>query len=239
MPVLSIVLPCYNPLANWHINVAANIQRLAGKLNTNLKTQLIIVNDGSNNNNFNQQTTQYLKQNITNITIIDYVDNRGKGAALRAGVNAATGDYIIYTDIDFPYTDESFMQVLHALFDSKLAIGIRGNSYYQNIPPVRSLISKLLKWFIKIWFNIPTNDTQGGLKGFKKEIKPIFMQTTINRYLFDLEFIYLCSKQKTTSALIPVTLRPNLTMSRINRKILMVELSNLFKLIVTQRFGYK
>lgn len=231
MPLLTIVLPCYNPLPNWHVNVAANISRLQQKLGNANAIELIVVNDGSTNSHFTEEAIVYIKQHVLNGCAIDFKKNRGKGAALRSGIAEAKGDYIIYTDIDFPYTDESFLQVFDALKNCDIAIGTRGESYYANVPIARAIISKLLKWFIKLAFKIPTNDTQGGLKGMHKKVVPVFLNTKINRYLFDLEFVYLASRGGLKFALVPVTLRPNLAMSKMNWKILLGESSNLFKLL--------
>ncbi len=234
MPLLTIVLPCYNPLPNWHINVAANIKGLQQKLPTDVAIELIVVNDGSTNNNFNEEAILYIKQHVPNGCALNFTKNRGKGAALRSGIAESKGDYIIYTDIDFPYTEESFLQVFDALNSSDIAIGTRGESYYANVPFARAMISKLLKWFIKLAFSIPTNDTQGGLKGMTNEVAKVFLTTNINRYLFDLEFVYLASRAGLKFALVPVVLRPNLTMSKMNWKVLLGESRNLFKLLLKQ-----
>jgi glycosyltransferase involved in cell wall biosynthesis len=232
MPLLTIVLPCYNPLPKWHVNVAANIKGLQQMLPTEVSIELIIVNDGSTNNNFTEEAILYIKQHVANGCVLNFTKNRGKGAALRSGIAESKGDYIIYTDIDFPYTHESFFQIFNALNSSDIAIGTRGESYYANVPFIRVMISKLLKWFIKLAFNIPTNDTQGGLKGMKKDVAKVFLTTKINRYLFDLEFIYLASKSGLKFALVPVVLRPNLTMSKMNWKVLLGESRNLLKLFL-------
>ncbi|MFN4083928.1 MAG: glycosyltransferase [Bacteroidia bacterium] len=230
MPI-SIILPCYNPLKNWHIHVAANISRLKEKLNQQ-DIEVIVVNDGSTNNNITHVEIDFLKQQLPNFKYLNNAVNKGKGYTLRAGVNVANGDIIIYTDIDFPYTDESFLQILNSLDENQLAIGVRGDSYYRKVGIARLIISKLLKWLIKLFFKIPTNDTQGGLKGFTSQVKPIFLSTAINRYLFDLEFVYLCSRKNIKTSLVPVTLRPNLKMSRMNWKILLSESVNLFKILI-------
>jgi hypothetical protein len=76
------------------------------------------------------------------------------------------------------------------------------------------------------------DDTQAGLKGFTKKVKPVFLATTINRYLFDLEFIYLLSSKKNNFKIegIPITLRPGITFSHMNKKILLQEARNFLKI---------
>ena len=194
--------------------------------------QLIIVNDGSLN--LTQQAFIAVFNSFGNITCITYNENKGKGYALREGVKAATGELIIYTDIDFPYTQESFLKLYSSLKNKEadVAIGIRGEEYYAHLPKARVRISKLLRWFIKKFLRIPTDDTQCGLKGFNQKGKEVFLQTTINRYLFDLEFIFLSARKKLAIKTIEVELRPEIVLSKMNWKILVQEFGNFLKIFV-------
>ena len=78
---------------------------------------------------------------------------------------------------------------------------------------------------------LKVNDTQAGLKGFKSHLKNLFLSTTIDRYLFDLEFIYLLSDFPNTKVVgFPIQLRPDITFSKMNRKILFQEARNFLKI---------
>ncbi len=192
-----------------------------------------MVNDGSTTN-FLKQNAEELSKIYSGIKIISYPENKGKGFALREGVRAATGELIIYTDIDFPYTHESFLKIYSTLKNENVdvAIGIRGEEYYAHLPAARVRISKLLRWFIKTFLRIPTDDTQCGLKGFNQKGKEVLLQTTINRYLFDLEFIFLSARKKLSLKTIVVELRPEITLSKMNWKILIQEFGNFLKIFV-------
>ena len=113
-----------------------------------------------------------------------------------------------------------------------VAIGIRSEEYYTHLPKARVRISKLLRWFIKKFLRIPTDDTQCGLKGFNKKGKEVFLQTTINRYLFDLEFIFLAARNNLSIQTVEVQLRPEVTLSKMNWKILIQEFGNFLKIFV-------
>ncbi len=182
----------------------------------------------------------YEMQNIQTQLIGNKI-NCGKGHALREGVKAATGDLIIYTDIDFPYTHDSFLKIYSALKneDADIAIGIRGEKYYSRLPKARMRISKLLRWFIKKFLRIPTDDTQCGLKGFNQKGKEVFLQTTINRYLFDLEFIFLSARNNLSIKTVEVELRPDIVLSKMNWKILLQEFGNFLKIFVRSITNYQ
>jgi glycosyltransferase involved in cell wall biosynthesis len=169
----------------------------------------------------------------SSIKHITYTTNRGKGYALRKGVEAAKGDFIIYTDIDFPYTHESLLNVLEALkAGNDVVIGIRGEEYYTHLPKSRVYISKFLRSLIRFFLRIPTDDTQCGLKGFNQKGKEVFRKTTINRYLFDLEFVFLSAREKLNIKTVEVELRPEVVLSKMNWKILTQEFGNFLKIFV-------
>jgi glycosyltransferase involved in cell wall biosynthesis len=139
---VSVVLPCYNPQPGWEESVEANFIKLTGIL-TNI--ELIIVNDGSTRN----FEPSRIKKNLAQypVTIVSYDKNRGKGYALRQGVKQAKGDIIIYTDIDFPYSFRSFLDI-HASLNSNgldVAVGLRSENYYTHLPVARVRISRFLK----------------------------------------------------------------------------------------------
>ncbi len=231
MTSLDIILPAYNPLPGWEEIVIGRFQSLEKALPA-FKITLFIVNDGSRT--LDETTSNTLLRNaIPDIQWISYKDNKGKGYALREGVKKTSGDYILYTDIDWPYTEESMLGLIKIL-DKKTdaVIGIRDAEYYAHLPLSRRRISKLLRKINANFLRLKVDDTQAGLKGFSKKVKPIFLATTINRYLFDLEFIFLLSSKKNAVNVqgIPITLRPGITFSQMNRKILLQEARNFFKI---------
>lgn len=232
---LSIVLPCYNPDANWHINIKQQLKEILPQIRLE-NIEILIINDGSKlplENEFH-----FLEASFPNCKLISYEINKGKGYAIREGVKNATGDIIIYTDIDFPYTVQSFLTILNQLDNHDLIIGTRDDSYFHNIPKTRAFISRGLKFLIKKTFKLPTSDTQGGLKGFRNTLKPVFLKTSINRYLFDLEFIYLVAKQKFNIGIYTIELRQETVVRKTNLKILFKEFLNLIQLLIRSKFGY-
>lgn len=229
MATLDIILPVYNPLAGWEGIIIQRFLSLENQLPEH-QVQLIIVNDGSSKMD-EADSVEKLKKNIPNLQWISYKANKGKGYALRSGVTASDADYIIYTDIDWPYTEQSMLGLFKELTSKADAvIGIREESYYTHLPPARRRIFRFLKKMNARFFKLKVSDTQAGLKGFRKNVKDIFLSTTINRYLFDLEFIHLLSKNDDLVIKpFPVALGPGITFSKMNRKILLQEGMNFLK----------
>ncbi len=230
--ILSLVLPCYNPVSGWEQIVYSNYHSFCKDVQEAI--ELIIVLDGKSAN-ISNESLLFLKQQIPQLTVVEYPDNRGKGYALRQGVAMAKGDIIIYTDIDFPYTLDSMSSVYEGLKQDKydVAIGVKNEDYYIHVPYIRRVISRVLRFFIRLFLSMPITDTQCGLKGFKKTVAPLFLKTTIDRYLFDLEFVRNCYKSKKYRIqAIPVGLNENVHFRRMNFRILLPEMFNFVKLLL-------
>jgi hypothetical protein len=142
---------------------------------------------------------------------------------------------VIYTDIDFPYTIESVAEIVEILLAKRasVVIGIKDASYYEHVPLVRRFISRLFRAFIRLSFRMPTDDTQCGLKGFDQRGKEIFLKTTIDRYLFDLEFVFLASRDKNIRiATREIKLREDVQFRKMNFGIIRNEACNFLKILI-------
>jgi len=143
---LDIVLPCYNPIPNWAQNLAHNVSHLHSLL-PETELHLYLVNDGSFKG-VREEDLSFLRKNIPAFNYIHYEQNEGKGHALRKGVLQSKNKYCIYTDIDFPYTEESFIAIFKALQNgADVAVGVRDANYYDTVPKARVRISKTLRFF--------------------------------------------------------------------------------------------
>lgn len=233
--MLTIVLPCYNPPVGWEETILQNYFEIAKIIA--IPIELIVVNDGSSNR-IKETSIQKLKNEIKLFQFIDCETNQGKGFALRKGVEKATGTYIIYTDVDFPYTAASLIHLFNILQKgASIAIGIKDKHYYHHVPFARKVISKILKKLVRLFLSIPISDTQCGLKGFNGTSKHIFLSTLINRYLFDLEFVYKCYKQLPNNkiSILEIELKPDVVFRKMNYKVLFNEFNNFIKIVLASK----
>ncbi|MEZ5017430.1 MAG: glycosyltransferase family 2 protein [Flavipsychrobacter sp.] len=228
--MLTIILPCYNPPEGWVNNVVQNYNKIVATIPEDV--EVIVVNDGSTQP-ISETSIQKLSSEIVNFQFIDNKSNNGKGYAIRCGVPFAKGELIIYTDIDFPYNLDSIIAVYQELLNGKsdIVAGVKSTEYYNNVPYTRKVISKSLRFLTKSLLSLPISDTQCGLKGFKKPVKHVFLQTTINRYLFDIEFLRNAYKKKYKITPVAVELNSNVVFRKMNYKILFPEMFNFIKLL--------
>lgn len=233
MATINIILPCYNPHHNWMDKVITSSMNIKKQLHGD-NLRIVLVNDGSVSGISNSEI-QFLREKIPFLTYCDYETNRGKGFAIRKGIEHSNAEHYIFTDIDFPFADESIIQMAQSLKAGKadVVIGVRDEDYYTHVPPSRRFVSRLLKKMTAALIRIPVPDTQCGLKGFNLSGKDIFMQTTIDRYLFDMEFIYLVARNGSVRYSTQVVKTdPNSVFSRLNFKTLFFEGLNFVKMML-------
>jgi len=235
-PTIDIVLPCFNPLANWVDTVIERVGEIQSRL-PDFDFHCIVVNDGSSQN-VDDKDAARLSAVLPDFQWISYAQNRGKGYALRQGITKAKSDVVLYTDIDLPYKMDSMLDCLIQVVDGKadLSVAIRNESYYKRLPARRRYLSKALRSLNRMLLGLKTSDTQGGLKVFNSKGRSHFLATTIDRYLFDLEFVYLCSRDKDVVVLpVESDMRDTIELSKFPLSVLRNEGMNFLKLITIGR----
>ncbi|MEO7663916.1 MAG: glycosyltransferase, partial [Candidatus Limnocylindrales bacterium] len=137
------------------------------------------------------------------------VPHGGKGAAVRAGMLAATGDAVVYTDADMATPPDQIPKLLAALADSEVALGSRiqpdGSDMRASQPAYRRVLGKLFHALASIWVVGPVQDTQCGFKGFRRAAaREVFGRQVVTSIVFDVELIYLVRRLGYRMAIVPI-----------------------------------
>lgn len=149
------------------------------------------------------------------VRLLRFPRNRGKGAAVREGMLAATGTCRIYTDVDLPYGIPIMLVMARHLLEGRchVALGDRslpGSAYHEDIGIVRRTLSGFCSAFVGTLVTGGFFDTQCGLKGFRGQIaEEIFRMARIDRFSFDVEVIYLSLRFNCNVRRYPVRLQRN------------------------------
>jgi glycosyltransferase involved in cell wall biosynthesis len=227
----SVVLPLYNPSANWEELFLQNVKELNDLLSENVTVRYIVVYDGLPEESV-YETFQTILQNNPAISFLPYAPNMGKGYALRRGVSEADTDYIIITDFDFPYAKRNIVELIDLLVDGyDVVVGKRSESYFRQLPFKRKIISQTCNLLKKAFLDLPSYDTQSGIKAFNKNGKQAFLETTINRFLIDTEFLLRSHKKQLAIKEINIELESYVRFSNFGLKVLREEMNNFFKLL--------
>ncbi|MGH7194306.1 MAG: glycosyltransferase [Candidatus Saccharimonadales bacterium] len=137
---------------------------------------------------------------------------RGKGAAVRAGMRAATGRVVAFTDADLPY-ELAALRIGYEWIESgdcEVVFGARdiaGAETHVPRRPARALASLLFRRVTKRLISRDVTDTQCGLKIFSgRAAMAIFERTIVDGFAFDTEVVWLCRRLGLDWRRVPVTL---------------------------------
>jgi len=158
------------------------------------QTEVIVVNDGSSD-----KTSQVVKAFETfegkhRLTLIELPQNSGKGAAVKAGVERATSDYILFMDADLSTPLTEISKVLAPLQNGKdIAVGsraIKSSNILERQPFYRESMGKLFNLLVRLLVINGISDTQCGFKAFRRDVaKEIFSRLETTRFGFDVEVL--------------------------------------------------
>lgn len=180
MQTLSIVIPIYNEAAT----LADLIARVRA-VDIPLDRELILVDDGSSDG-----TRAALKamENDPDVTVVLHEHNQGKGAALRTGFAAATGDLIIVQDADLEYDPQDYPKLLQPLLDGRADVvyGSRfaGGECHRALAYWHSQGNRFITRFSNMFTNLRLSDMETCYKVFKREI---IQNVTIHENRFGFE----------------------------------------------------
>ena len=191
---LSVVIPAYNEEAR----IVATLTSICAYLATQpYASEVIVVEDGSRDRTA-QRAAEALR-GMERHTILSLPRNRGKGAAVKEGVMKAVGEFIIFSDADlstpieelekfWPWMEQGFDVVIGSRALAGADIQIRQTFF-------RELMGKTFNVFVRrlVLKGIP--DTQCGFKLFRGDVaKQVFSRVAIDGFSFDVEALYLCSR---------------------------------------------
>ncbi len=194
---------------------------------------IIIVNDGSQPVPSEKEFFQNLSATI-NYRYYHYESNKGKGYTVRFGLNKAPeADMFIYTDYDFPFGTKAVINSVNILKqkETDIVAADRGRCYITILPFSRKIITRLTRLINSKVLKLNFKDTQAGLKGMNNRSLPVMLHTTINGFLFDLQFIKKAEQQRLRIHALPVECRKNIKLKNFRLPVILAEIKNLFILL--------
>jgi dolichyl-phosphate beta-glucosyltransferase len=209
--LLSLVLPSFES-ADVIERRVPDLMRHLDRLG--VAYEIIIVDDGSDDGGRTSSVAGQLGARC-----VVFPRNRGKGAAVRAGMLEARGAFRIFTDVDIPYGHEIIDKMLWYLEvkEFHIVVGDRTldkSSYYAKVSALRNVASRLYSGFVGRFTVGGWYDTQCGIKGFCASVaEDLFGVARIDRFAFDVELFYVALKRNYDIKRIPVTLECNDTSS--------------------------
>jgi glycosyl transferase family 2 len=154
------------------------------------ETELLLVDDGSWDET--AATATKLLAPFPHHRVISLPVNRGKGAAVRAGVAAARGRSIAYMDADMAIDPRAVPLLLEGLRDHDIAVGSRAlrDSMVETTYVTRSLMGHVFNRLVTAGTGLGLRDTQCGFKALRAPVaRLLFGLVGIDRFAFDVELL--------------------------------------------------
>lgn len=197
---LSVIIPVYNEVES--------IQTIVKRVqDTKLVKEIVIVDDGSKDG-----TRDILKamDGKKGVRVILHEKNQGKGAAVRTGMAAATGEVLLIQDADLEYDPRDYPELLKPI-EEGLADVVYGSRFLGRAHRVtmfwHMVANKSLTLLTNILYDTILTDMETGYKVFRREVIE-GMTIRANSFNFEPEFTAKILKRKYRIFEVPITFNP-------------------------------
>ena len=206
-PEISIVIPAYN-----------ESDRLTGPLvtvvdfaqQTDLNIEIIVVDDGSTDGTADVAKSILTANPDMPSNVIRYEKNRGKGFAIKTGLLAASADIALFTDADLSTPIEEIHKLTDPIQSGDFDVTFGSRALDRSLigthqPWQREQGGKVMNLIIRKMSGLPFADTQCGFKAFNMiKFRPLLDLMKIDRFGFDIEFLFVANYHGLRLAEIPV-----------------------------------
>jgi putative flippase GtrA len=196
----SVVIPAYKEGARMAGTVRTLREALAA-----VEHEIVIVDDGSGDDTADVARAAGADQ------VIVQPRNRGKGAAVRAGMLAARGRTIAFTDADLAYPPAQLTRLLHEAESGwDMVVGSRRHVETTTLVRarrLRELSGRLFNLFTLLVLLGQYRDTQCGIKAFRSDAaRRVFSASQVDGFAFDVELFHLAERYRLSLKEVPVEL---------------------------------
>src|SRR4051794_39757238 len=175
--LLSVIVPVYNER-----NTVTEILRRMRRVELPLDLEVIVVNDGSNDGT--DRVLAALEDST--VRVVTHATNRGKGAAVRTGLESARGDLVLIQDADLEYDPSEWPLLLAPILNgrTKVVFGSRYRGARETVSIRRWVADRSLSIMASVLYNTAISDIETCLKLFDRTV---IDGITIEADGFDLE----------------------------------------------------
>ena len=197
---LSIIVPVYNEKQT----IAQILKRIE---ETPYDKEIIVVDDFSTDGTREILRQMDTSREIPSLRVLYHAVNQGKGAALRTGIAAATGDIVLIQDADLEYDPSEYGVLIQPILAGRADV-VYGSRFLSGPHRVlffwHSLGNRVLTLLSNMFTDLNLTDMETGYKAFRREL---FSKITIeeNRFGFEPEITALLSRADARIFEVPIS----------------------------------
>lgn len=205
---LSLIIPAYNEANRLGATLTTTFAYLRQSLPD---SEVIIVDDGSRDKTADV-AEEFVAQHAGPIPaqVIRVSPNRGKGHAVRAGLLAARAPIALFSDADLSTPITELPKLIDPIKRGEYDVTFGSRALDRNLigtrqPWRREQGGKVINLIIRLATGLPFWDTQCGFKAFRMDVcRPLVAATKIDRFGFDIEYLYVMQRAGLRLQEIPV-----------------------------------
>jgi len=188
---LSVVMPVYNEESTLRFMVERVLAMAPMEL------ELICVDDGSRDRS--REILEELRSAHSSVRVLLHERNTGKGAAIRTGIQAATGNFVVIQDADLEYDPVEYPNLLEPLIQGKADV-VYGSRFLSGRPHRvlyfwHSVGNRMLTLLSNMLTDINLSDMETCYKAFRREVIQS-IPTEENRFGFEPEITVKIAKRR-------------------------------------------
>ena len=197
---LSVIIPIFNEVKTLE-------EILRQVKSTGRADEILLVDDGSTDGTRDLLARLDGKQGVR---VILHEKNQGKGAAVRTGIAAATGEIVLIQDADLEYDPRDYHALLKPIEENKADV-VYGSRFMGSPHRVtmfwHMLANKLLTFATNLLYDTILTDMETGYKVFRREVLQ-GVSLRANRFDFEPEFTAKILKRKSRIFEVPISFNP-------------------------------
>jgi len=207
LPPFTVVIPAFNEAGRIGQTLAATLEYL-GRVSP--ESELIVVNDGSTDNTAEIVRAGFSGAGPVATRLMEHHPNRGKGAAVRAGLQAATRPIGLFSDADLSTPIDEASKLIEPIAAGEVDVAFGSRALDRRLignrqPWRREQGGRVFNLVVRIATGLPFWDTQCGFKAFRLDVcRPILERAQTEGFGFDVELLFLAWRAKLRMREVPV-----------------------------------
>lgn len=206
-PDVSIVVPAFNESER----LGATIERILTYVrDRKFEAEMIVVDDGSTDSTAEVARDAAAGFPETPTKVVRYEQNRGKGYAVKTGLIAAAADVALFSDADLSTPIEEMPKLVDPIKSGEYDVTIGSRAIDRSLIGThqswtREQGGRVVNFVIRTMSGLGIADTQCGFKAFNMvRFRPLLDVMTVDRFGFDVEFLFVAKYHDLRIAEIPV-----------------------------------